>query len=99
MAGAGTGAPMPPDDEPDADQDNREQKKGSRNSDSSKNEKHGDGGRSLEAAKKRIKELKEEIKPGMSKKDRLSIEKKINNIQKIAAKKAKGVEHSRGAKR
>ena len=99
IAGAGAGAPMPPDDDPDVEQDNRKQKKGSRNSDSSKNEKHGDGGRSLKAAEKRIKELQEQIKPGMPKKERLSLEKKINNITKTAARKAKGVEHSRGAKR
>jgi len=99
IAGAGAGAPMPPDDDPDVEQDNRKQKKGSRNSDSSKNEKHGDGGRSLKAAEKRIKELQEQIKPGMPRKERLSLEKKISNITKTAARKAKGVEHSRGAKR
>nr|WP_261765209.1 RHS repeat-associated core domain-containing protein [Neisseria sicca] len=99
IAGAGAGTPMPPDDDPDVEQDNRKQKKGSRNSDSSKNEKHGDGGRSLKAAEKRIKELQEQIKPGMPRKERLSLEKKISNITKTAARKAKGVEHSRGAKR
>ena len=83
IAGAGAGAPMPPDDDPDVEQDNRKQKKGSRNSDSSKNEKHGDGGRSLKAAEKRIKELQEQIKPGMPKKERLSLEKKINNIYSL----------------
>ena len=99
IAGAGAGTPMPPDDDPDVEQDNRKQKKGSRNSDSSKNEKHGDGGRSLKAAEKRIKELQEQIKPGMPRKERLSLEKKISNITKTAARKAKGVEHSRGTKR
>ena len=62
---------------------------------SSKNEKHGDGGRSQISAESRIAELKNKIIPGMSKNERLKIEKTIRNIAKNANRKAKGEEHGR----
>ncbi|HFC7930344.1 TPA: HINT domain-containing protein [Neisseria meningitidis] len=62
---------------------------------SSKNEKHGDGGRSQISAESRIAELKNKIIPGMSKNERLKIERTIRNITKNANRKAKGEEHGR----
>ena len=62
---------------------------------SSKNEKHGDGGRAMQSAEKQIAELKAQIKPGMDRKERIKIENKIENIRKNAQKKAKGEEHGR----
>ena len=62
---------------------------------SSKNEKHGDGGRSQISAESRIAELKNKIIPGMHKNERLKIEKTIRNIAKNANRKAKGEEHGR----
>ena len=62
---------------------------------SSKNEKHGDGGRSQISAESRIAELKNKIIPGMPKNERLKIEKTIKNITKNANRKAKGEEHGR----
>ena len=62
---------------------------------SSKNEKHGDGGRSQISAELRIAELKNKIIPGMSKNERLKIQKTIRNIAKNANRKAKGEEHGR----
>ena len=61
IAGAGAGAPMPPDDDPDVEQDNRKQKKGPRNSDSSKNEKHGDGVDHLKQLKNRLRNYKSRL--------------------------------------
>lgn len=66
---------------------------------SSKNEKHGDGGRAQASAEKQIAELQSQIYPGMPKNERLKIEQKIKNIKTIAAKKAKGEEHSKIGKR
>ncbi|HID8620181.1 TPA: HINT domain-containing protein [Neisseria meningitidis] len=62
---------------------------------SSKNEKHGDDGRSQISAESRIAELKNKIIPGMHKNERLKIEKTIRNIAKNANRKAKGEEHGR----
>ncbi|HGO7669938.1 TPA: HINT domain-containing protein [Neisseria meningitidis] len=62
---------------------------------SSKNEKHGDGGRSQISAESRIAELKNKIIPRMHKNERLKIEKTIRNIAKNANRKAKGEEHGR----
>ena len=62
---------------------------------SSKNEKHGDGGRSQISAESRIAELKNKIIPGMHKNERLKIERTIRNIAKNANRKAKGEEHGR----
>ena len=62
---------------------------------SSKNEKHGDGGRSQISAESRIAELKNKIIPGMHKNERLKIERTIRNIAKNANRKTKGEEHGR----
>ncbi|HEZ4659848.1 TPA: HINT domain-containing protein [Neisseria meningitidis] len=62
---------------------------------SSKNGKHGDGGRSQISAESRIAELKNKIIPGMSKNERLKIKQKIRNIAKNANRKAEGEEHGR----
>ncbi|HEZ1432085.1 HINT domain-containing protein [Neisseria meningitidis] len=62
---------------------------------SSKNEKHGDGGRSQISAESRIAELENKIIPGMPKNERLKIKQKIRNITKNANRKAKGEEHGR----
>ncbi|HFB2650884.1 TPA: HINT domain-containing protein, partial [Neisseria gonorrhoeae] len=62
---------------------------------SSKNEKHGDGGRSQISAESKIAELTNKIIPGMPKNERLKIEKTIKNIAKNANRKTKGEEHGR----
>ncbi|CFB82819.1 TPA: pretoxin [Neisseria gonorrhoeae] len=62
---------------------------------SSKNEKHGDGGRSQISAESKIAELTNKIIPGMPKNERLKIEKTIKNIAKNANRKEKGEEHGR----
>ncbi|HFC6695111.1 TPA: HINT domain-containing protein [Neisseria meningitidis] len=62
---------------------------------SSKNEKHGDGGRSQISAESKITELTNKIIPGMSKNERLKIKQKIKNIAKNANRKTKGEEHGR----
>lgn len=72
----------------------------SRASDSSKNEKHGDSGRAMSKANKRIQELKEKLKsPGLSGTERGKIEQKIKNIVRAAQKAKQGEEHSRTHKR
>ncbi|WP_127207294.1 polymorphic toxin-type HINT domain-containing protein [Neisseria meningitidis] len=62
---------------------------------SSKNEKHGDGGRSQISAESKIAELTNKIIPGMSKNERLKIKQKIKNIAKNANRKTKEEEHGR----
>ncbi|HHX7297759.1 TPA: HINT domain-containing protein [Neisseria meningitidis] len=62
---------------------------------SSKNEKHGDGGRSQISAESKIAELTNKIIPGMSKNECLKIKQKIKNIAKNANRKTKGEEHGR----
>ena len=53
---------------------------------------HGDGGRALKKAEKRIKEQQEKMKTA-SAKERKEIQKKIDNLRKIAIKKDKGETH------
>ena len=53
---------------------------------------HGDGGRALKKAEKRIKELQEKMKTA-STKERKEIQKKIDNLRNIALKKDKGETH------
>lgn len=62
---------------------------------SSKNEKHGDSGRALEAAEAQIKALEAQLYPGMDRAERVKINNKINNIRRTAQSKAKGEEHGR----
>jgi len=65
---------------------------------SSKNEKHGDGGRALTKVEKQINELKEKLSTATGK-EKKQIQQKIKNIQEIAQQKKKGEEHSRANKR
>ena len=53
---------------------------------------HGDGGRALEKAEKRIKELQEKMKTA-STKERKEIQSRINKIIEAAHKKDKGETH------
>ena len=62
--------------------------------DSSKNERHGDQGRSLEKAKKQIAELEEKLK-NASGREAKKIKKKIEHIWQDAQKKSKGETHHR----
>ncbi|SEW36240.1 RHS repeat-associated core domain-containing protein [Chitinophaga sp. YR573] len=63
-----------------------------------KNEKHGDSGRAKTKAEKQIDQYQEQLKTATgSEKDK--IKQKIKNVTRDAAKKAKGVEHSRANKR
>ena len=64
----------------------------------SKNEAHGDGGRAMAKAEKRIEELSEKLE-GASKKEKKQIKKKIENIRRTAQEKAKGENHSTRNKR
>ncbi len=63
-------------------------------SDAGKSDPHGDGGRALDKADKRIKDLEKQLE-GASKKDKKKIKQKIQNIIKDAQKKKKGETHWR----
>lgn len=63
-------------------------------SDAGKSDPHGDSGRSLEKAEKRVKELEAQL-TGANKKDQKKIKQKIQNIIKDAQKKKKGETHWR----
>ena len=63
--------------------------------DSSKNEKHGDSGRTLEKEKKRIGELENDFKNAKTRKEKEGIKQKIKNIKETAIKNQKGEEHGR----
>ena len=66
---------------------------------SGKNERHGDGGRSLDKAQKRIEELKAQIKESKSRKEREKLKTKIEHIRQDVSSKKRGEEHSRRSKR
>ena len=66
--------------------------------DNGNNEKHGDKGRAKAKADKQVKQLEIKLN-GASRKERKELENKIKNIKRNAAKKNKGVEHSRANKR
>ena len=67
--------------------------------DSSKNEKHGDGGKALSKAEKQIQELKQKLESATKKNEKKKIQQKIKNIQDAARRAKKGEEHSRTKKR
>lgn len=68
-----------------------------RASDSSKNEKHGDGGRALEKEKKRIGELEKKLQGDkLNKKQEQQIRNKIKHARQNGESKSKGEEHSHG---
>jgi len=77
---------------PDGDGDGKKSK------DSSKNEKHGDRGRAKTKSEKLIQKL-EEQKKSASGREKKQINQRIKNINRDAARKAKGEEHSRTKKR
>ena len=54
---------------------------------------HGDGGRAMEKAKKRVKELQQKIKTAKSKKEKKELQKTIERILKDAQYKEKGETH------
>jgi len=63
-----------------------------------KNEKHGDNGRAMTKAEKQIAQYEEQLKTATGRaKDK--IKQKIINVTRVAAKKAKGTEHSVANKR
>lgn len=66
--------------------------------DASKNERHGDGGRAMESAEKRVAQLRQEANT-LPRKERQAMEKKAQRIQRDAERKRKGEEHSRKSKR
>ncbi|SKA47371.1 RHS repeat-associated core domain-containing protein, partial [Chitinophaga eiseniae] len=68
------------------------------NGGSSKNERHGDGGRAKSKAEKQIEQYREQLKTATGR-EKKQIEQKIKNVQRDAAQKAKGEEHSRANKR
>lgn len=70
-----------------------------KNTGSSKNEKHGDGGRALGKSEKRISNLKSQLQNATTKKERKRISKKIQHETENAYKKQRGEEHSKANKR
>ncbi|NEO88692.1 MAG: RHS repeat-associated core domain-containing protein, partial [Spirulina sp. SIO3F2] len=68
-------------------------------SDSSKNEKHGDGGRAKAKAEKQINELKEKLKNATTRREKVKINNKIKKIRRTAEDAGDGEEHSRSKKR
>ena len=72
---------------------------GKKASNSSKNEAHGDGGRSWARAERDIAKLQEKLnQSGLSRSEKEKIRNKIDNIRKTAQKKGKGENHSRRGK-
>ncbi len=67
--------------------------------DSSKNEKHGDGGRAMGKAESQIAELEAQLAGASNKKERTRIKNKIRNVREDAQRKKKGEEHSGANKR
>lgn len=67
--------------------------------DSGKNEKHGDGGRTLQKEKDRIGELEGQLNNAPNNKEREKIKLKIKRIRENGQKNRKGEEHSKGNKR
>lgn len=63
-------------------------------SDTGKSDPHGDSGRALDKADKRVKELEKQLE-GANKKNKKKIKQKIQNIIKDARKKKKGETHWR----
>jgi hypothetical protein len=68
---------------------------GRKPSDSSKNEKHGDGGRRLSKTAQQIKQLEGKARTATGR-EKKKILQKIKNIKKMAKKDKKGIEHSVG---
>lgn len=64
-------------------------------SDSSKNERHGDGGRRLEKAKREIADLEKKLASTTDRKEKIKIKNKIQNIRKAAQRAKKGETHSK----
>ena len=77
---------------PDGDGDGKKSK------DSSKNEKHGDGGRSLSKTEKQIKELEKKANQS-SGREKTKIQNKIKKIKQTSQKHKRGEEHGRRTKR
>jgi len=75
-----------------------QKKKIKKNKDSSKNEKHGDQGRTNDKIQDRLKDLDEKIKNAPNKKVRNKLKKTKQRIIEDAQQKAKGQEHSKGKK-
>lgn len=67
--------------------------------DSSKNEKHGDGGRTYEKEKERLEGLEADLKNAKTKKERDKIRNKIKNIRESAANNQRGEEHGRNKRK
>ena len=67
--------------------------------DSSKDEKHGDGGRTLKKDEEQIRDLGNSLKNAPNNKERDNIKKKIQNIRKNGERKRAGEEHSNNKKR
>ena len=63
--------------------------------DSSKNEKHGDGGRTLEKEKERLEGLESDVRNAKTRKEKEQLKIKIQKIKEIAIKDQKGEEHGR----
>jgi len=65
----------------------------------SKNERHGDGGRAQAKADKQLSDLQNRLTNATSRKEKMEIRRKINNIKKDAERKRHGEEHSKANKR
>ena len=63
--------------------------------DSSKNEKHGDSGRTLEKEKERLEGLESDVRNAKTRKEKEQLKIKIKKIKETAIKNQKGEEHGR----
>ena len=63
--------------------------------DSSKNEKHGDGGRTLEKEKERLEGLESDVRNAKTRKEKEQLKIKTKKIKETAIKNQKGEEHGR----
>ena len=70
-----------------------------KNTDSSKNERHGDAGRGQTKADKRLSDLQNRLSNATSKKEKMEIKRTMRHIKEDAERKRHGEEHSRGNKR
>jgi hypothetical protein len=84
-------------DPTDGAKQRQQQQRTTNQNDSSKNEKHGDGGRALSKAEQQIKQYEEQLKTATGRLAK-KIQQKMQNVIKDANRKKKGEEHSRTKK-
>ncbi len=73
----------------------KEKKSGKTAQDSGKSEPHGDGGRALEKIKPQIELLQQQLKDAKTRREKVKLRNRIENIEKDARRKRKGVTHGK----